>query len=193
MGAECIAMGRCLGCGCVRAECENTPGWEDPKGYDCSAYARNGWCIGGRMRSGMASFFGEENNSPEKNCCFCGKGAQGLALLQSRESASSTRTILSLTDPCLGANGGEYLGSDKQRHVATGLNVVKFMGWPLDWYRDHKGKHKDGYYASKVGGVTAGFATITLHGTNMFFANNGDINSDCDALQQTSTIDVIRE
>eukprot|EP00931_Biecheleriopsis_adriatica_P014851 TRINITY_DN11696_c0_g1_i1.p1 TRINITY_DN11696_c0_g1~~TRINITY_DN11696_c0_g1_i1.p1 ORF type:complete len:928 (-),score=140.79 TRINITY_DN11696_c0_g1_i1:394-2985(-) len=53
------------------APCEDTPGWSNWAGWDCSAYMD--YCADGMAVPGHEWFFGDFLGNPEQNCCACGK------------------------------------------------------------------------------------------------------------------------
>jgi hypothetical protein len=51
--------------------CEDTAGWTNGAGPGCRLYEAERWCKGGEVLEGWTT--GAAWNSPETNCCACGK------------------------------------------------------------------------------------------------------------------------
>jgi hypothetical protein len=57
------------------AQCVDTPGFNNGRGFGCSAYASRGWCANGAAAPGRGWTIGAGFNFPENSCCVCGKTA----------------------------------------------------------------------------------------------------------------------
>ena len=55
--------------------CLDTPSWKDEMNFTCEDY--NTWCENGNINAGSEWITGPHYNSPEKNCCICGKFKKG--------------------------------------------------------------------------------------------------------------------
>ena len=56
-----------------KAECVDSPGWENGKGMSCARYGTLGYCMNGSAIIGKEWSTGSAFNFPERNCCECGK------------------------------------------------------------------------------------------------------------------------
>eukprot|EP00965_Chrysotila_dentata_P232954 6199287-Pleurochrysis_carterae.AAC.1 len=69
---NCCACGGGSTAGGVRsAPCQDTPGWLDPYGHKCDAYAVDGHCRAGVIYHEWIATLAF--NNPHYNCCICGK------------------------------------------------------------------------------------------------------------------------
>ena len=59
--------------------CIDTEGWDNFSGKRCSDYAMSEWCVRGAFKKGQEWTGGAQFNSPESNCCICGKTSAGAA------------------------------------------------------------------------------------------------------------------
>ena len=54
-------------------ECTDEAGWRNPYGLSCMDYAGKGYCAHGKATPGSEWTLGTSFNSPEINCCTCGR------------------------------------------------------------------------------------------------------------------------
>ena len=64
--------------GAPESSCTDTPGWLDHHGYGCADYSPghySGECSNGAVTD--PTYAGPKSNSPELNCCICGRPVAG--------------------------------------------------------------------------------------------------------------------
>jgi hypothetical protein len=70
-----------LGSGTCQDNSNWNNGWTgapNGKGLTCSEYVTGNYCKDGKVVPGAEWTLGATYNYPEKNCCECGKGSQGV-------------------------------------------------------------------------------------------------------------------
>ena len=89
-------------------DCQDSQGWDDGDGNGCEWY----------LDQGSESYGGEDNNSPELNCCACGKGVSAADETDDESAPTECEDTPEGDDDTGSSDGANSSGSG--RDSATG-------------------------------------------------------------------------